>query len=119
MRHMAALALIALAACGGSTEPKPAPWYDGTWSGTTGGQTITLDMIENGGAVTGTGTITGTPTRALTVAGTYSAPTLVVTLTAGLAPAVSLRGTVNGATMAATLTGSGFTGEGITMTRTK
>ena len=121
MRQLWMTGLCALlVACGGSdaaTAPKNS--VGGTWTGVVGGQTLSMTLVENAGAVTGTGTITNTPTgtRALTVTGTFVSPKLTATMTSGTVQPIALQATVAGTSMTGSLTGSGFTGEGITLAR--
>lgn len=57
------VALIACLACSSSSEtPKPGASITGTWNATdTANQVMTLDLVQTGGKVTGTGTVGGTP----------------------------------------------------------
>jgi hypothetical protein len=92
---------------------------DGSWSGTTGGQTLTLTLVENSNVVTGTGLITNTPTgtRALVVTGTYSAPSATLTMSSGSTSPFNLKATATTKTLAGAMNGSGFTGEIFVLTR--
>ena len=121
MRKVLMAALFAsLAACGGSDgTTAPNASVGGTWTGIVGGQTLTMPLVESAGAVTGTGTITNTPTgtRALTVTGTLVSPKLTATMSSGTLQPIALQATVAGSSMTGSLTGSGFTGEGITLAR--
>jgi hypothetical protein len=114
-----ALALAAITACGGEANTSPKQTVDGQWIGTIGSQDITLNLVQSGSAVSGSGTITNTPTgtRALSIAGAYTPPSIAVTLSSGSVDPMSLQASVAGASMTGSLTGSGFTGEGITLTR--
>lgn len=90
----------------------------GTWVGSVGTQTLTLVIVENAGVVSGSGTLTNTPsgTRALVVNGTYAGSTLTVTLTSGSLQPFNLQAAVQSTTrMSGTLNGSGFTGEAIVL----
>lgn len=120
MKRLLTVAMaFALAACSSSTAPKVT--VAGTWSGSTGGQALTLTLAENAGSVSGSGTLTNTPagTIAITVSGSFVGSTVSLALTSGLHPAINLSGTVAGNTMTGALQGSGFTGEAITLTRTQ
>jgi hypothetical protein len=121
MRKILALALlVTLAACGDDKPTQPAAaTATGTWAGTIEGQQLTLTLVQNGGAVSGTGTMSNTPsgTRALTATGTFTAPNLTLTLSSGTAAPMALQGAVSGNALTATLSGSGWTGEAITMQR--
>jgi hypothetical protein len=78
-----------------------------------------MTLVENGGVVTGSGTLTNTPTgtRAQTISGTFASPTLDVTLSSGSVQPVALHATVSGNSMTGNLTGSGFTGDAISLAR--
>jgi hypothetical protein len=120
MRYVLTAVLCSLlVACGSESATAPKPSVGGTWSGTVAGQTLSLTLIENSGAVTGTGTITNTPTgtRALTVTGTFVSAKLAATMSSGTLQPIALQATVAASTMTGALTGSGFTGEGITLNR--
>lgn len=114
-----AAALVLAMGCGSDSTGPTHQSVSGTWSGVTGAQVLTMTLVENGGVVTGSGTLTNTPTgtRAQTVTGTFASPTLDVTLSSGSVQPVALHGTVGGNSMAGSLTGSGFTGDAITLTR--
>jgi hypothetical protein len=121
MRNVLTIVLCSLVvACGGSdnaTSPKAT--VGGTWRGVVDGQTLSLTLIENAGSVSGTGTITNTPTgtRALTVTGTFVNAAFTATMSSGTLQPIALQATVAGSSMTGNLTGSGFTGEAITLTR--
>ena len=121
MRHRLVIAILALAtipACGGGgTDAKTT--VDGTWTGQTGGQLLTLSLVQSGSGVTGSGTMTNTPTgtRALTVSGSFSNPTFTATLSSGSAEPINISANVTGKTMTGSLNGSGFTGDAITLSR--
>lgn len=106
-----------LVACGSDGGTAPKPTVSGTWSGVVAGQTLSLTLIENAGSVNGTGTITNTPTgtRALTVTGTFVNPTFTATMTSGTVQPIALQASVVASRMTGSLTGSGFTGEAITL----
>jgi hypothetical protein len=91
----------------------------GTWVGNVGTQVLTMTLVESSGNVTGSGTLTGTPsgTRAQVITGSLLNSTFTATLTSGGATPFNITATVNGATMIGTLTGSGFTGDAITLTK--
>jgi hypothetical protein len=113
-----AVLLAGLMSCSKSaTEPKPT--VTGTWTGIRGSQLFTLSLVDNSGVVAGSGTLTNTPTgtRALTISGTFIAPTMTITMSSGTLQPISLVATVTGKSMGGTLTGSGFTGEAIELTR--
>lgn len=120
MRRLILITLTALvAACGGDSSTAPKQTVAGTWMGVTGLQTLTMTLVENGGVVSGTGTLTNTPTgtRAMTVAGTHTGTSLTATLSSGTLQPVNLQATVSGNGMSGTLTGSGFAGDPIMLTR--
>ena len=115
---MAGLSAL-LVACGSDSATAPKISAGGTWSGVIGGQTLSMTLVESSGAVTGTGTITNTPTgtRALTITGTFVSSKLTATLSSGTLQPIALQASIAGSSMTGSLTGSGFTGEGITLTR--
>jgi hypothetical protein len=86
MTRMACLALtIALAACGSSdTHLAPTPaTFNGTWTGSSSGNTVTVTATQTDSVVSGTGTfVTGGDTLQFTLTGTSKAP--AITLTAEL-----------------------------------
>jgi len=113
--------LFFVAACGGdSSGPKTTVAGNWTGSGTTSGGsafTLGLVLVENAGAVTGTGTLAGGTSIALTVTGTYSAPSVGLTMSSpGFSP-LNLTATVSGKSMTGTLNGSGFNNTAITFTK--
>lgn len=106
--------------CGGgdSTSPEK-PTVTGSWIGTTGGQTLSFALVENSGAVTGSGSLTGIGGPfAQTISGTFVNPTLTITLTSGQHPPFTLTATLSGTALNGTLSGSGFQGEAITLNNT-
>jgi hypothetical protein len=126
MKRLAIVALIGLMACGNDSSAGVGPkaTASGTWSGTMHGSdvegiTLTMTIVESNGTVTGSANLGGTNVpKALTLTGTWAAPTLSVTLTeGGLHPPSNLTGTITGNTLTASLNGSGFTNDAITMTR--
>lgn len=122
MQRIIAVAAVLLVACGGgsdgsaTTEP-PKGSVAGVWIGNTGGQTLSLSLVENAGVVSGTGTLTGTSTgtRALIVSGTFSNPSVTATLSSGTLTPFSFQGTLSGTQVAGALSGSGFTNDAITL----
>lgn len=92
----------------------------GTYSGSNQGVTVTLTLTESGGTVTGSGTIVeGANTFPVTVAGTFNAPNVNLTLTsAQLQAPIQLTGTVSndGRTINGTMNGSGLNNFTITLT---
>jgi hypothetical protein len=111
---------LSLAACGGDSSTAPTITVAGAWTGTVSTQVIDMTLVENAGAVSGSGTISNTPTgtRALTISGTFAAGTMNVTMSSGTIQPINFRATVVlPKSMAGTLTGSGFTGEVVTFSR--
>jgi hypothetical protein len=114
-----ALTLVVAIGCG-STEPKAT--VNGTWTGTTSSsQVLTLHLAQSGSAVTGSGTISNTPsgTVAETVTGTFDDPSFNATLTASTFEPIAISAHVTDDAMTATLTGSGFTGDALTLYRSR
>ena len=119
MRRLIALSAFALLiACGGSTSPAP-PSVAGTWTGVTGAQTLSMTIVENSGVVNGSGTITGTlsGTVSLTISGTFTNPTLAVSMASGTFQPIGLTAVLSGKVLTGNLNGSGFTGDVIVLTR--
>lgn len=124
---IALLALATVAACGGDTtspadKPPVTPPVvispSGTWTGVVDPQVLSLTMLESAGAVSGTGTLSNTPTglRAFTVTGTYVNGTLNVTgIPGGLSANFNVTGTVTAGSIAAAISGGGFSGNPITL----
>ena len=120
-----AFALI-LTACGsgdGITPPKALD-AEGTWSGTfpaSGGSqnvSLTMDLTETNGAVTGNGTlVTSAGSFPLTITGTYESPRLALAITTPGFDLVSLVAIVGEQSMTGTIGGGGFTNETFTLDR--
>lgn len=117
-RLLAALVFSSLAACGGLGSDFGPP-VEGRWTGTSVGQSFTLDLLQTGN-VTGVATVTGGAggTRTYAVSGTFSHPTLIATLEASVpSESIQLDATVSGRAMLGSLTGGGFSGDAIALTR--
>ena len=110
------LLAAAIAGCGGSTSPKSN--VNGSWSGSSGGISMSLTLSQSGTSVTGSGQISGGGnTIPLTASGTYVEPDLSLTLSsAGFQPTV-YAGSLSHGTITGTLNGSGFTNQSMTLTR--
>ena len=118
-RLLAVLAFTALSACNSIDGPLVYT-VDGTWSGTSAGQTLVLNLSQGGTSVVGTGTLSGssTTTRSLTVSGDFGSPRLTATLSSAVGQPISLIGTISGeSTLVGSLNGAGFINAAITMTR--
>ena len=118
MRKLVTVSLAALSiACGGdSTELKPT--IAGTWTGIAVAATLTLTLQQAGTQVTGNGSLTGPGgSAALTVTGSYTAPSFSLTLDSPGYTPLNYAGTVNGKTMVGTLNGTGVTNVSVTLTR--
>lgn len=119
---VAVLAML-VAACGGDSGPAPIQ-AEGSWtgpvknnSGATIG-TLSLTLIETSGTVSGSGNIAGsTVATALTVAGTYTEPSLSLILSSQRFNDINLGGTVSETEIVGSLNGSGFVQSNITLTR--
>jgi hypothetical protein len=116
-RLLAALAFTSLAACSGIGSDL-GPQIDGTWTGSSNGQAISMQLIQSG-SVGGIATFGGSAgSRSYAVTGTFNSPTFNATLS-GSAPGdtITLSATVTGKSMVGTLIGSGFTGNGLALLR--
>jgi hypothetical protein len=122
------IAIVLISACGSdSTGPAKQgtgstgapPDLAGSWTGIVGGQVLALTLINNGGTVSGVGTISNTPSglRALTVAGTFATPSALLTLSSGTIAPISLSASLNVNTLTGSLAGSGFSGDAIALFR--
>lgn len=116
-RILAGLVFALLAGCAGITGNDQR--IDGTWTGNSNGQSISMQLIHSGN-VTGIATITSSAggSRSLAVTGTFFTPTFTATLS-GPTPSdtIALSATVTGKTMVGTLTGSEFSGNGLALQR--
>lgn len=121
IRWTLTLALLVFAASCKKDATAPPPTVTGTWAGFTGSQKLTITITENAGTVGGSGTITNTSTgtRALSITGSWSRPTLSITFSSGTAQPFNLTANLNpaGTNLAGPLNGSGFSGEVMSMTR--
>ncbi|HXU02128.1 MAG TPA: hypothetical protein VN903_14255, partial [Polyangia bacterium] len=77
----------------------------GTWRGVTGTQVLTVTLVDNGGAISGSGTLTNTPTgtRALIANGALVGSKVSLTLSSGTVQPFNLDATLAGATMTGSL----------------
>jgi hypothetical protein len=113
LTRRALLAVLSLAAaCGGAEPAAPASTtLDGAYIGTVGPHTLRMTLVETSGVVSGVGTLTGTNygdangVRALTINGTYVAPTLTLTMTTPGVSALELVATGSPTQFSATLLG--------------
>jgi len=125
VRILLVLALLPVAGCGGSATPMaPAVTAMGDWRGTT--QVGPLDIsifIDNGGSLTGAGTLTSSMSPGFValfdVSGSRVGYAVQLTLTpTNLAlPPVYLTGTITGSAMPATLNGDWFAGDTVRLAR--
>ena len=112
------IAIVALAALAGCSDPLRENTVTGTWRGSSTGQSFILNMQQSGTAVAGTGTVTSTAgTRTLSISGNYQQPAFSGTLLPTGAQPITLVGTTEGSTLVGTLTGGGFNGEGLALIR--
>lgn len=117
-RLLATFAFASLAACsglGGELDQR----IDGTWVGSSNGETVSMSLIQTGN-VTGIANLSGGAggSRSFSVSGTFVSPTLNVTLN-GTTPGdtITLEATVTGKAMLGSLSGAGFTGNAIALQR--
>jgi hypothetical protein len=118
-----AVALLPLAACGDDTGPG-ADDISGSWTGTisstAGSAQLAFAATQTGEQVTGTGTLSGGgESLALTLSGTVVESDVSLTFQSPGFEPVSFEGVLDEDTMTGTLSGSGFTGEELTLTRTR
>lgn len=118
---VASVVALALAAgCKDTTKPGP---MAGHWAGSFyAGATVWVDLhvSESGSDLGGSGTITGgTLTAQVVVAGTYTPPTVSLTLRITGYQASVIDGTINAADteISGNITGSGFAGQAVTLTK--
>jgi hypothetical protein len=113
VRHsLLALAVLLSAACSSDSPSEPAvPNIDGTWVGSQGGVATNVTLTGGtGGPVTGSGTISGGGSNfPITVTGTYSHPSVVLTIQAQGFPNLGFEGQFSDAnTITGVLSGSGL-----------
>jgi hypothetical protein len=125
LRHLIVLAAaLTLTACGsgdGITPPKTVD-VEGTWSGTFPADTqdvsLTMNLTETSGPVTGNGTlVTSAGSFPLTITGTYDSPRLSLAITTPGFDLVSLVAIVAEASMSGTIGGGGFSNESFTLAK--
>ena len=123
LRHLlvltAGLTLFACGSGGGITPPNTID-PEGKWSGTFQADSqdvsLTLQLTETSGAVTGNGTlVTSAGSFPLTVDGSYTKPRLSVGITTPGFDPVSLVAIVGDTTMTGTIGGGGFKNESFTL----
>lgn len=119
------LLLFALAACSddGPTGPLPNE-IAGSWSGTsqtTTGNTfsVNLTLAEASDQITGNGVLSvpGSGGIAVAATGTFSDPNFTITLSSQGYQDMAFVGAVDGDAISGTLTGSGFSGQAVSLTR--
>lgn len=123
LKHLIVLAAgLTLFACGSDDGITPPLTVDpeGTWSGTFQADSqdvsLTLDLTETNGAVTGNGTlVTVVGSFPLTVSGTYDKPRLSLGVTTPGFDTVSVVAIVGDTAMAGTIGGGGFSNESFTL----
>jgi hypothetical protein len=112
LRRLIPLIILALTACGESaTAPPAAETMTGIWVGTTAGiVSVRADLVEIGGAVTGSGTFThGTDEYPMLVSGTHSFPDVNLRVTIEGQSEMDFVGTFQGSdTVVGTLAVPGF-----------
>ena len=121
---LACFAFLLLANCGKDATPPIVQTVTptGDWRGTVNSQVLSLSLIESGGNVSGTGSITNTPTgtRALTVTGTFVTTTASASIDLTLSSSAgtfTLDGVISAHFIAGDLQGSGFTGQTVILDR--
>ncbi|MEM1043010.1 MAG: hypothetical protein AAGI91_10310 [Bacteroidota bacterium] len=92
----------------------------GTYSGNVEGSTLTLNLAEVAGVITGTGSLSGAGSSLpLTASGTFAPPSVTINLSSPGFDPFTLTGIASddGSVITGNLNGSGFTGESVTLTR--
>ena len=116
-RLFAVLAFASLAACDTLSGPLENS-VEGTWAGTSAGQSLTMALQQGGSSVAGTGTLSGSfGARTVSISGSFATPELTLTLSSAGAPPITLEAAVTGNSLLGSLTGGGFTGNAIAMAR--
>jgi hypothetical protein len=121
-RVLALAGALALGACGGDNNGPARIEVEDSWAGTisSGGASgsLSFTLTETDGAVTGSGSlVAGGDAVSLVVAGSYSPPTVSLTLTADGFESMNLTATVAEESMTGTLNGSGFVNTAFTLQR--
>ena len=117
------LLTLALLACGsdGGTEPDES-LAEGTWVGTITGDAqegvLHWSLQDTNGDISGSGSLSTTNDAvALTIEGTFSAPTLTLTIHPQGFEDISFSGMVGGGSMKGRLNGAGFMNRTVTLDR--
>lgn len=111
-----------LVGCGGDSSG-PAPiQVEGAWSGpvtfSSGSSgTLSFTVTETAGSVTGSGTLVGSTSAALSVSGSYSEPNVSLTLSSPGFQPINLTGVVSSSSLTGTINGSGFLNSAVTLAR--
>jgi hypothetical protein len=128
LRWVITLALVVsvagLSGCD-SSDPNggPSPMLTGSWNGTSTVQglsfNVSLQLVENNGAVNGNGTITLQNTVAVSATGTYNFPAVSMTIRSSGFEDLNFSGTLSadGNSISGTMMGSGFDNFGLTLRR--
>lgn len=96
-------------ACGGSASAPPRISPAGAWTSVNGTSSLTMTLTENTGVVTGAGQFTQAGSSvALTISGTYAAPSISLVMTAQGFQPMNFSGSVSASQMTGSLNGSGF-----------
>jgi hypothetical protein len=116
-RLFAVLVFASLAACDTLSGPLEST-VGGTWTGTSAGQSLTMNLQQGGSGVAGTGALTGSfGARNVAISGNFTPPDLTLTLSSAGAPPITLEAVVTNNALLGSLTGGGFTGDAIAMSR--
>ena len=122
LRHLIVLAAgLTLIACGGDgITPPNGIDPEGTWSGTFQADSqdvsLTIELTETNGGVTGNGTLVTTAgSFPLSIAGSYDKPRLSLEITTPGFDPVSLVAIVGETSMTGTIGGGGFSNESFTL----
>jgi hypothetical protein len=116
---------VLVIACGGSESTGPAHTLSGQWSGaisgTVGPQVLSLDLLNVGADIEGTGSLIPAPTSSGTlsfaVSGSFTTPNMTVSLTSGTLQPITLSATYDGRQLNGAVFGSGFNGQTVVLTK--
>ena len=116
-RTAVALTAVLLAGCGDSSGPPPVE-VEGAWSGSIGSESLSLTVQETSGTLAGSGSLSNaTDAVAVTVAGTFTRPSVAIVLHADGFSDINIQGTVGETLLTGTANGSGYVNASVSLTR--